>query len=92
MNKNTTPKESFWDIFKDSNEFNEKAIIGFISFAVMIICIAVDLITGYFGRELKINDYIFNAFVIVTLGSFGISGVEKIFSKKDSKNDADMEG
>lgn len=90
--KNQNLKENFWDIFKDNNDWNEKAIIGFISFAVMILCIVVDLTTGYFGKELVINDYIFNAFVIVTLGSFGISGAEKIFSKKDSKNDADMEG
>jgi hypothetical protein len=27
----------FWDVFKDDNEFNEKTIIGFMSFAVMVI-------------------------------------------------------
>ena len=26
-----------WNIFKDENEYNEKAIIGFISFALMCI-------------------------------------------------------
>jgi hypothetical protein len=31
--------------------------------------------------ELVINEVIYNSFVIVTLGSFGISSIEKIKSK-----------
>jgi len=41
------PKENFFSIFKDDNDWNEKSIIGFIALVVMCIVVAVDLITGY---------------------------------------------
>ena len=72
---------AFKDIFKDENSYNEKTIIGFFSFAVMVIFATVDIITGVMGNELIISDSIFNSFVLVTLGSFGIAGLEK-FAKK----------
>ena len=40
-----------------------------------------DLATGYFGKDLVINEAIYNSFVFITLGSFGIAGLEK-FAKK----------
>ena len=72
---------AFKDIFKDENTYNEKTIIGFLSFAVMVIFATVDIVTGIMGKELIISDTIFNSFVFVTLGSFGIAGLEK-FAKK----------
>jgi hypothetical protein len=33
-------------------------------------------------QDLVINPTVYNSFVIVTLGSFGIAGAEKIFEKK----------
>ena len=72
---------AFKDIFKDENTYNEKTIIGFFSFAVMVIFATVDIVTGIMGKELIISDSIFNSFVLVTLGSFGIAGLEK-FAKK----------
>ncbi len=74
---------AFKDIFKDNNTFNEKNIVGFASFAVMALFAAADVVTGIMGKELIISDTIFNSFVIVTLGSFGIDGATKIFKKKD---------
>jgi hypothetical protein len=41
----------------------------------------VDLITGYVGKDLIINEFIYDSFVFVVLGCFGISGIEK-FAKK----------
>jgi len=76
---------SFKDIFKDNKTFNEKNIVGFASFAIMAVFAASDVITGFMGKELVISDTIFNSFVIVTLGSFGIDGVTKIFQKKDEE-------
>ena len=76
---------SFKDIFKDNNTFNEKNIVGFASFAIMAVFAASDVITGFMGKELVISDTIFNSFVIITLGSFGIDGVTKIFQKKDEE-------
>ena len=67
----------FFEIFKDDNTWNEKTIIGFMSFAVMVIIAAVDLITGIEGINLEIKDYIYNSFLMLTVGSFGIAGLEK---------------
>lgn len=74
------------EIFKDSNDYNEKTILGALSFAIMVIVIFVDLVTGMFGKHLPMNEYMFNSFVIVTLGSFGISGFEKLMKGKDEGN------
>ena len=46
---------AFKDIFKDSNDFNEKSIVGFASFAVMVIFAAADIITGFLGNAFVIN-------------------------------------
>ena len=72
---------AFAEIFKDSNDYNEKTIIGFISFAVMILVMIADVITGWVGKDLVVNEFIYNSFLFVTLGSFGIAGLEK-FAKK----------
>lgn len=76
----------FKDLFDDDNNINEKSVVGFASFGVMVIAIAVDLITGYMGKELLINEYIFNGFLTITLGSFGIASVDKFVNKK-AEND-----
>ena len=70
-----------WSIFKENNDYNEKSIIGFLAFAVMCVIMLVDVITGYFGKDLIINEFIYDSFVLVVLGCFGISGIEK-FAKK----------
>ena len=68
-------------IFKDNNDWNEKSIIGFIAFAVMCVIMIIDLVTGYTGKDLVINEFVYDSFVFVVLGCFGISGIEK-FAKK----------
>ncbi len=68
---------AFKDIFKDENDINEKSVVGFSAFTIMVIFAIVDLTTGYFGKDLVINEAIYNSFVFVTLGSFGIAGLEK---------------
>ena len=39
---------AFADIFKDSNDYNEKTIIGFLSFAVMVLVMIADVTSGFF--------------------------------------------
>lgn len=73
--------KKFVQIFKDNNDWNEKTIIGFLSFAVMVAVMLADVLTGACGKDLPINEFTYNSFVIVTLGSFGIAGIEK-FAKK----------
>jgi hypothetical protein len=68
---------AFKDIFKDENDINEKSVVGFSAFTIMVVFAITDLATGYFGQDLVINEAIYNSFVFVTLGSFGIAGLEK---------------
>ena len=72
---------AFKEIFKDENDINEKSVVGFSAFLIMVVFALADLGTGYFGKDLVINDYIYNSFVIVTLGCFGIAGLEKFANK-----------
>ena len=74
---------AFKNIFKDENDINEKSVVGFASFAVMTLFAFAALATGYFGRDLVINEFIYNSFVIITLGSFGIAEAGKVFGKKE---------
>ena len=73
---------AFRDIFKDSNDINEKTVVGFASFAIMTIFAIVDLVTGYVGKDLVINEFIYDSFLFITLGSFGIAELGNIFGKK----------
>ena len=68
-------------IVKDSNDWNEKAIVGFVAFLIMVIVMIIDLVTGAAGYDLVINEFVYDSFVWVVLGCFGISGIEK-FAKK----------
>ena len=78
---------SFRDIFKDENDINEKSVVGFGSFLVMVLFALVDIVTGIYGKELHIQEYIYNSFVIIALGSFGIAEAGKIFGGKSKKEE-----
>tara|TARA_Y100001963_G_scaffold86398_1_gene119462 strand:+ start:740 stop:958 length:219 start_codon:yes stop_codon:yes gene_type:complete len=71
-----------WDIFKDDNQWNEKSIVGFCAFLIMVIVMLTDVITGAFGKDLIINEAIYNSFVMVVIGCFGIAGMEKFANRK----------
>ena len=77
------PKErfSFGALFRDENDINEKAIIGFASFFLMVVFGCADLITAFWDMDLKVSDTIYTSFVVVTLGAFGISEAGKAFGK-----------
>ena len=68
-------------IFRDENDINEKSIIGFASFLMMVAFGTFDLITAMDGTPLEISDTIYTSFVVVTLGSFGIAEAGKAFGK-----------
>ena len=80
---------AFRDIFKDDNDINEKTIVGFLSFGMMAIFALTDIVTGVLGNHLIISEFIYNSFLIVTLGSFGIAEIGKVFSNKNSNSKED---
>ena len=73
---------SFGALFRDENDINEKSIIGFISFAIMVVFGVCDLVTAFWGMDLLISDTIYTSFVVITLGAFGISEAGKAFGRK----------
>ena len=73
--------KAMWSIFKDNNDWNEKTIVGFIAFVVMVCFALLDLTTGYLGKDLVINETIYNSFTWIVIGCFGIAGVEKFAGK-----------
>ena len=72
---------SWKDIFKDTNDWNEKTIVGFIAFIIMCIIMIADLLSGWVGKDLIINEFVYDSFTFIVLGCFGIAGIEK-FAKK----------
>jgi ABC-type uncharacterized transport system permease subunit len=74
------------DLFSDDNNINEKSIIGFLAFLVMVGFAMADVLTGYLGKDLVVNEFIFNSFLVLCLGAFGFGSVDKyINSKKDEE-------
>ena len=73
---------AFKNLFKDNNDINEKSIVGFASFVIMVLFACADLITGYLGKDLVINEFIYDSFLFLTLGAFGIAEVGKVFGNK----------
>jgi hypothetical protein len=75
----------FWTMFDDNNSLNEKAVIGFGAFIVMIIFAIVDIITGILNKPLLVNEFIFDSFKLLTIACFGIASVDKWINKKSNK-------
>ena len=73
------------ELFKDDNSVNEKSVIGFLSFVMMVITLLIDLYTGVMGYEMPIHEFIFDGFLYITLGSLGIASVDKIWGNKKVK-------
>jgi len=80
-------KQFFKNLFDDNNTINEKAVVGFIAFMCLVLALMVDLVTGYMGTALVINEFIFDGFMVIILGCFGIASVDKFMNKKGSKEE-----
>lgn len=81
-------KKFFSDLFDDSNSINEKAVIGFASFVIMIIFAITDIVTGAMNKPLLVNEFIYDSFKILTIACFGIASVDKFINKKN-QNESD---
>jgi hypothetical protein len=76
-------KQFFKNLFDDNNTINEKSVVGFIAFLCLVLALMVDLVTGYMGTALVINEFIFDGFMVIILGCFGIASLDKFMNKKD---------
>jgi hypothetical protein len=71
-----------FEIFKDDNDINEKAVLGFLSFAVLAVYGIVDVVTGLEGNTFVIEPIILEVFAGLTFGCFGIASYEKVQNRK----------
>jgi len=85
--KITHMKNFFKTLFNDNNTINEKSVVGFLAFMMMVGFAVADIATGTLGKELVVQEFIFNAFMILTLGSFGIGSVDKWINKGKGKEE-----
>jgi hypothetical protein len=75
-------KQFFKSLFDDSNSINEKAVIGFAAFMMMLIFAVADIVTGTLGKDLVVNEFIYDSFKVLTIACFGIASVDKWINKK----------
>ena len=79
--------KKIWSMFDDNNSINEKAVIGFGAFIIMIIFALVDITTGILNKPLLVNEFIFNSFLMLTIACFGIASVDKWIHKKHNNTE-----
>jgi hypothetical protein len=95
MTKIQTPKTKkpnfLKRMFMDDNDINEKSIVGFGAFIVMVAAFIVDIYTGFKGMPFEINEFIFDGFMVITLGAFGIASVDKYLTGRNKSNNKDSE-
>lgn len=84
-------KKFLLQVVSDTNDINEKNVIGVASFVIMTIFAVTDIVTGTMGQGLLVNEFIYNSFLVLVLGAFGISGIEKIFGNKNNKSNGSEE-
>ena len=75
-------KKFFKELVSDANEINEQSFVGVVAFFAMVFILIVDVVTGIWGKELVIKEFIFDGFMIITLGAFGITTAGRIMSLK----------
>lgn len=77
----------FRELVSDDNSIDEKAFVGVISFFAMVFTLLVDVVTGIFGKELIIKEFIFEGFMALTMICFGIATAGKVISMNKQKKE-----
>lgn len=78
-------KDFLLRMFSDKSDINQKAVLGFISFVLMVLYALVDIVTGAVGVTFVIEPIVFNGLMYTALTMCGITGVEAIFGNKNIK-------
>lgn len=79
-------RKFFRDLISDDNNINEQAFVGVVAFFAMVFILIVDVITGIMSKELIIKEFIFDGFMLLTLGAFGITTAGRIMTLKNKNN------
>ena len=75
-------KQFLKNLFDDSTTINEKSVVGFIAFIMMVVTLMADITTGIMGKEMPIHEFVFDGFMVIVLGAFGIASVDKFINKR----------
>jgi hypothetical protein len=70
------------NLFDDSNTVNEKSVVGFTAFLMMVVTLIADIVTGIMGKNMPIHEFVFDGFMVIVLGAFGIASVDKFINKR----------
>jgi cytochrome b len=84
-------RKFFRELISDDNQINEQAFVGVVAFFAMLFILVIDVVTGIFSKELVIKEFIFDGFMILTLGAFGITTAGRIISLKKKNKDESIE-
>jgi hypothetical protein len=71
----------FRQLVSEKNDINEKSFVGVVAFFMMIVTLITDIATGVMGQEMPIHEFIYDGFLIIVLGSFGIDQLGKVFNR-----------
>lgn len=80
-------KQWLKSLFDDSNTINEKSVVGFTAFVMMVITLIADIVTGLMGKEMPIHEFVFDGFMVIVLGAFGIASVDKFINKRKGEKE-----
>ena len=78
-------KDFLLRMFSDKSDINQKAVLGFASFVLMVLYALVDIVTGAVGITFVIEPIVFNGLMYTALTMCGITGVEAVFGNKNIK-------
>jgi len=80
-------KQFFKNLFDDNNSINEKSVVGFTAFMMMVVTLIADITTGLMGKDMPIHEFVFDGFMVIVLGAFGIASVDKFINKRKGNNE-----
>lgn len=78
-------KDFLLRMFSDTSDINQKAVLGLVSFVLMVLYALADIITGVMGITFVIEPIVFNGLMYTALTMCGITGVEAVFGNKNIK-------
>ena len=79
-------KDFLLRMFSDKSDINQKAVLGFVSFVLMVLYALADIVTGVMGIAFLIEPIVFNGLMYTALTMCGITGVEAVFGNKNIKD------
>jgi ABC-type uncharacterized transport system permease subunit len=80
-------KQFLKNLFDDSNTINEKSVVGFTAFIMMVVTLIADIVTGIMGKTMPIHEFVFDGFMVIVLGAFGIASVDKFINKRKGEKE-----